>query len=550
MIKNKIEEVLQKQTGLKDVTVDIPEKESFGDYSSNIVFKLEGDDKGKVSSELAEKLKTDTLLKDTVEKIEVVGGFINFFASKKALYDNLKNILEKKDEFGSFPQRSSDVVVVDYSSPNIAKRFSIGHLRSTIIGQALKNLYQKLGYRVIGDNHLGDWGTQFGKILYMIDREKPADLNIDTLEELYVRFHKEAEGNSSLEESGREWFKKLEEKDKKATEIWKKCIEVSMDEFEKIYSLLGVKFDYAYGESFYGEMMEKIIKDARDSGIAKKSRGALVIEFNDIKTPLMLVKNDGATTYATRDLAAIKFRMNSFKPKIIIYEVGAEQELYFRQVFKAARLLGYVDDSVALIHTKHGMYLSEDGKKFRTREGGAVKLEEVLSEAIEKAKKLGSKTDNIAKMVGVGAIVYFDLMHAVGGNIVFDWKKVLALEGNSGPYIQYVYARCQSVVKKSEKNRFDFDKDLDLNVQEESLLKSLLHFTDVLEIAARRYSPNLLCNYLYDLSSKYNTFYNECRILNTEDGKKGDLRLAITEATGVIIKEGLRILGIQAPASM
>ena len=493
-----------------------------------------------------------------VDRTEVAGpGFINFWLKKDILVDNLIQIGREKDKYGESEEGKGKTVIIDYSSPNIAKPFGIGHLRSTIIGQALYNLYKYLGYEVVGDNHLGDWGTQFGKLICMIKKENLKEFTVDRLEELYTEFHRLAEDPAKaeqMESEARTWFKKLEEGDSEAKSIWKKCVDVSIKEFDRIYDILGVKIDLALGESYYESEMKQMMEDR---GIYKHftegADGAKIINLKGIKTPLMFLKADGATTYATRDLATIKFRVRKWDPDIIIYEVGAEQSLHFQQVFAAARLLGLVKSSVTLVHTAHGLYLAPDGKKFSTRKGKTVKLEEVLDEAIDRAKKLGNDSEKVAKEVGIGAIKYYDLMHSVSSNVVFDWEKMMNLEGNSGPYLQYTVARTSSVLKKSTNlqitqsaNKLEIG-NWKMENEELAVLRVLIKFPEAVSASATTYSPNLLCNYLYDLAQKYNGFYNKHKIIGSESE---EFRLALTFGTGQVLKNGLKLLGIETPERM
>jgi len=554
MIEDKIIKALGKATNLKEINVEFPENESFGDFSSNIALvtaRKAGESPRKIAEEILGKLQADKELTEVVEKVEIAGaGFINFWIKKDILVDNLIEINSLKSDYGKSKIGSGKIVIVDYSSPNIAKPFGIGHLRSTIIGQALYNLYEALGYEVIGDNHLGDWGTQFGKLIYIIKTENPSDFSIENLEKLYVEFHKRLEVDPSLEEEARMWFKKLEEGDSEARSIWQKCIDVSMAEFDRIYKILGVKIDLAFGESYYESEMRQMMEDPKiKKHLLKGEDGALVIDLSrkGIKTPLMFLKSDGATTYATRDLATIRFRERKWDPAIIIYEVGVEQSLHFQQVFAAARLLGLAKEGVELVHTAHGLYLAPDGKKFSTRKGKTIKLEEVLDEAIERAEKLGNNK-KVAKDVGIGAIKYFDLMHSVGSSVTFDWEKMMNLEGNSGPYLQYTVARCNSVLAKAglKDVSLKIDKS-DFSQEEIFILRSLIKFPEMIKSAAKLYSPNLLCNYLYDLAQKYNHFYNSLKIIGSE---AENFRLALTLGVGQTLKNGLKLLGIEAPERM
>ncbi len=554
MIKDQIIKAIEDAIGTKGINLEFPENEQFGDYSTNVAMVL-AKKEGKNPRELADKIvsQISQSTNQPFDRVEVAGsGFINFWLKKDILVDNLMQIEKENEKYGKSDSGKGKTVVIDYSSPNIAKPFGIGHLRSTIIGQALYNLYSSTGHQVIGDNHLGDWGTQFGKLLYMLQdlSEKEIEkLNIEDLEKLYVEFHKRVEDDPEIEDAAREWFKKLEEGDTRAKNLWKYCVDISLAEFNRIYNLLGVKIDFAFGESYYeSEMRQMMEEKALKKHLVKGEDGALIINLSKagISTPLMFLKSDGATTYATRDLATIKFRVRKWDPNIFIYEVGAEQSLHFQQLFAAAGILGLVDGSVKLVHTAHGLYLAPDGKKFSTRKGKTVKLEEVLDEAIQRAKKLGNNDPEVAKMVGIGAIKYYDLMHSVSSNVIFDWEKMLNLEGNSGPYLQYTVARINSVLAKlkakSEKLAIS-----DLNDEELAILRSLVRFSEIIEDAAKNYSPNLLCNYLYDLAQKFNTFYNKYRIISSDNEQ---FRLSLAKGTGQVLKNGLKLLGIESPERM
>ncbi|MCX6705995.1 MAG: arginine--tRNA ligase [Candidatus Woesebacteria bacterium] len=525
-------------TGVKEINLEFPENEAFGDYSTNIALL----NKNLNIDELVEKFNR----LDLPVKAEARGRFINFWLKKEVLVDSL--IHNDIPAIGK-----GKTVIIDYSSPNIAKPFGIGHLRSTIIGQALYNLYKFLGYEVIGDNHLGDWGTQFGKLLYMITAGNVSDFDISKLEEIYVEFHRLAEKDPTLEEKAREWFKKLEEGDSQAREIWQKCVDISLEEFERVYELLGVKIDFAFGESYYGSEMKELLGNPSIlKHVSEGEDGAKIIDLSgkSINTPLMLLKGDGGTTYATRDLATIAFRVRKWNPDIIIYEVGAEQSFYFKQLFAAARLLGLVDKKIEFVHTAHGLYLAEDGKKFATREGKTIRLDEVLNEAISRAEKLGNSDEKTAQQVGIGAIKYFDLMHSVQSNVVFDWEKMMNLEGNSGPYLQYTVARTNSVLAKStnlqiSKSANSFGKEI--NEEEMRILRTLVRFPEIIATAAINYSPNTLCSYLYDLAQKFNSFYNKHKIIG---GENEEFKILLAKGTSQVLKTGLKLLGIETPERM
>ena len=579
MFREKIRGEIQKMGGGENISLEVPEIETHGDYSTNLAMvlaKKEGKNPQRLAKEQVGKLQKDSSLSKIISKIEVKGpGFVNFWLSEEALLKNLEEIVNEGGKYGSAALGKGKTVIVEYSSPNIAKAFGIGHLRSTIIGQSLYNLYKALGCKVIGDNHLGDWGTQFGTLLYQIDNQQLAvnKLSVAELEELYVDFNKKAEDDPKLWDEARAWFKRLEEGDKKAREIWEKAREISLEEFDRIYKLLGVTIDNAYGESFYENKMFSIIEDIRKRGLSKKSQGAEIIEFKDLP-PAMLIKGDGATTYYTRDLATVKFRVEKFQPDVVIYEVGADQILHFRQVFETARLLGW-DKGRELVHIAHGLIRFEHGK-MSTRRGETIKLEDVLNEAIDRAREIIEKSETsrglsdkekeeVAKAVGIGAVKYFDLKHHPATDIIFDWEKMFVLEGNSAPYLQYTFARTQSVLAKSKRVKEQESKSkLELNHEEIVVLRSLVHFQEVIENAAESYAPNLLCNYLFDLAQKFNAFYARHRILNIQSGRVEEpldkaqgkqesrslFRIMLTKGAGCILKNGLTLLGISTPVRM
>lgn len=560
-VKEQIIKALRRVTGEKEIDLEFSEREEFGDYSSNIALVLAKEKKTnpqKLAEEIAGKINKKAGLPAVAS---AKAGFINFRLTRSILVSELSKIQKEMDRYGQSNEGYDKTVVIDYSSPNIAKRFGIGHLRSTVIGQALYNLYKSLDYKVIGDNHLGDWGTQFGVLLFQIVRKNldPAKLSIDELESLYVDFHKEEEKDPSLHEGVKLWFKKLEEGNVQAKKIWQALVAVSNTEFDRIYKRLGVCLDYAYGESFYQEKMPQILAEARAKKIAKKSKGAEIIEFPDLP-PAMLTKSDGTTTYFTRDLATVRYRLDTWQPDLFIYEVGAEQTLHFKQLFAAIKLLGWVKKE-QFVHVAHGLIRFEHGK-MSTRKGQVVKLEEILDEAVARARKLGNSDEKTAQAVGIGSVKYFDLSHQPTGDIIFDWEKMFLLEGNSGPYLQYTVARCNSVLAKSKKQKVkskNTNKNLKINDEEMAVLRKLFRFPEIIAAAAKSYSPNLLCNFLFDLAQKFNAFYNKHRILPTDSTHQvksantwrvSELRIMLTAAVGQVLKNGLDLLGIQTPERM
>ena len=547
-IKSTLEELWGEFVELSELELEIPADESHGDFSSNIAFKLAGKlqkDPKKIASQLADSLSGD--LFDCKSK----GGFVNFHLTTSALESLLKETIKFKTE------SVDKTMVLDYSAPNIAKPFGIGHLRSTIVGQAIYNIYNFSGWHCVGVNHLGDWGTQYGKLLYQIIENDldPKELSVKDLEKLYVEFHKEAEENSDMEDGAREWFKKLEDGDEKARKIWKTCVKTSLKEFNKTYDLLDVDIDHVMGESFYQDKMEAVVEEAKQKGIAKKSQGALIVEFEEEMPPAMLLKSDGGTNYFTRDLATVKYRLKRWNPDLFIYEIGADQKLHMRQLFKTVEMLGWEEES-SFMHVAHGMYRLKDGA-MSTRKGKTIHLEDVLSEAVERAEKIieesettGEMTEKekkeIAQKVGVGAVKYADLKKHYKKDIVFDWDKVLNLKGNSGPYLQYTTLRAKSVLEAHEG---DIDLELnDLSTKERSLVKKITEFNQKVDVARRNFTPSTIANYAYELAKAFNGFYNDHPILNSED--KRDQRLAITEATFKTLEKSLNLLGISLPEKM
>jgi len=515
---------------------------------------------------LVNKLISLKVYKFYFERVEVAApGFINFFLKKSVLINELKRILRERDKYGSSKIGKGKTVVIDYSSPNIAKPFGIGHLRSTIIGQAIYNIYRFLSWKCIGDNHLGDWGTQFGKLIVAIkkwgDEKNLEGLSINDLEKLYVKFHQEAESNLRLEKEGRVWFKRLEEGNKEARRIWQACVNISLKEFERIYQLLGVRFDYALGESFYDGMLKEIVKEIKEKKVVIESQGALIIQYpNNELPPAMILKSDGATTYLTRDLATIKYRLKRWRPDLIIYEVGADQTLHFKQLFRAVELLGWAKRE-KFFHVAHGLIRLKGGK-FSTRKGLTIHLEDVLKEAIERAEEIIEQSETrrylsekerkeIAKIVGIGAVKYNDLSQHYSQDIVFEWDKILKLKGNSAPYLQYTYTRCQSVFRKAKLKLVPREiKITDFKLEEENILRTIYKFPEVVQEAAEEFSPNLICNFAFNLAQKYNLFYDTYPIIKAETQELKIFRLALTAAVSQILKNSLLLLGIAVPEKM
>ena len=533
-----------------------------GDYSTSIALRVKKQgfaNRIDLAQAIIDAWRSEGL-PDCLTKIEVAKpGFINLWLKQEYFISEMQRVLKEKDRFGKCTIGKGKTVIVDYSGPNIAKPFGIGHLRSTNIGQVIYNLYRFLGWKTISVNHLGDWGTQFGKLIYQVKSQKlkVKSLTIEKLEKLYVDFHKKAAISPRLEEEARFWFKKLEEKDPEAKKIWEACVEISTREFERVYRFLDVKFDNFQGESFYQEMKNEVIEEAKKKKVARKSQGALIIPFPNLPAPLILLKSDGATTYETRELATIKYRKQKWHPHLFIWETGVDQRLHFQQCFEAAEKLGYgrMDQ---FVHVYHGLIRMASGK-LSTRRGQTIHLEAVLTEAIKRARDIIEKTKTerkfaekekgeVARAVGIGAVKYSDLKQNPQTDIIFDWKGIFSLEGDSGPYLQYTYARMQSVLAKSKVSlargglvKLELVK---LESEELALLRLIYRFPEVVEQAAVHFAPNILCSFLFDLAQKYNLFYNKHSILQSDKDVR-EMRLAITAATSQVLKNGLNLLGIE-----
>jgi len=575
MMKERIIELIKKAVGEMGIsekempvfTLEHPDEMSHGDFATNVSLMLSKQLKKspvEIARQIVEKLTAEIKVQNSdqgsgIEKIEVAGpGFINFYLTPDYFTEKLKKVLNKKENYGRKDQSflnklfGGQKVIMEYSSPNIAKPFTVGHLRSTIIGDAMANLLEFNGFKVIRDNHLGDWGTQFGKLIVALKKWS----NIETIEksekpikdlvDLYVRFHDEAENDKTLEDEGRAWFSKLEKGDKEARDIWQKCVNLSLKEFERIYKVLDVKFDTSYGESFYEDKMAEVIVDVKRAGIARESEGAYLIFFEKEKyPPLMLLKTDGSSLYALRDLAADKWRKKKYgKDTIIINEVGMEQELQFKQLFEAEKLLGYVKEGER-VHVAHGLYRFKEGK-MSTRKGNVIWLDDVLNEAIERAGVINKET---AKVVAIGALKFNDLKREAKGDINFDWDEILNLKGDSGPYLQYSYVRAKSILEKARKEGIKASLNIKNNLGNIKLSKMLIRFPEIVERAGREYSPHYLATYLTELASTFSTFYANEVVVDKNDSNS-PYKVALTEAFSIIMKNGLKLLGIKTPEKM
>lgn len=507
--------------------------------------------------QIAEELMKNISWPPIFQQVEAVNGYINIFLNRNEVSAKvIHEILEKKAAFGQSSFGKNNVITIDFSSPNIAKPFSMGHLRSTVIGNSLALIAEKCGYQVIRINHLGDWGTQFGKLIVaykMWGKEQVVKKNpIKELLKLYIRFHEEAEHDESLNEAGRAWFKKLENNHPEALELWKWFREESWKEFSKIYELLGVSFDSTDGEAFYNDKMDIVIKELKDKGLLEESEGAEIVELGASYPPCLIKKKDGTTLYATRDLAAAIYRKNKYNSVKSLYVVGHEQSLHFKQIFLVLKKMGH-EWYEGLEHVPFGMML-KNGKKMSTRKGKIVLLEEVLNDAIELALEnmeqknptLSSK-EIVAQQVGTGAVIFHDLKNYRLNDVEFSLEEMLKFEGDTGPYVQYTHARASALLRKGnykeiERTEAQFDEEA------WPIVKELIEFPEVIKRAHDGNDPSLIAKYVIQLSKKFNQYYGKVRILADSEYKQ--VRLSLVSAVQIVLREGLRLLGVDAPEEM
>ena len=559
--KQEIITLLAKETKLSEEDlanlIAVPPDSKLGDYAFPC-FKL-----GKAKEE-AEKLKTKIKLPHFVAKIEVAGPYLNFFLKNKiVMEETLSHIYQEQKEFGKQNLGKGKKILVEFSSPNIAKPFGIGHLRSTVIGSCLYKLYRALGYDVFGVNHLGDWGTQFGKLIAAYHKwgseEELKHDPIKYLLHLYVKFHQEAEKDKSLENEARAEFKRLEDGNKESIALWEKFKELSLQEFRRIYNILEVNFDSFHGEGFYNNLLESSIKELQQKVKTTISEGALIVDLEKYNMPpFMLRKSDGASTYHTRDLAAALFRLRKYKPEKIVYVVGSEQRLHFQQLFKILELAGVEKNK--LVHVDFGLFRFPEGK-MSTRKGQVIFLEEVLNKAIELAGKIIEEKNptlqnkkEVAVMVGVGAIIFADLSNDRIRDIDFDWNRMLSFEGETSPYIQYTHTRACSILRKAVKEHNQgvsphVNFELFEQAEEIAVVKKLYAYPEIIEKTALNYKPHHLAHYLIGLAQAFNEFYHKCPVLS-EDKNQTKARLLLVDCVRQVLENGLNMLGIQAPEEM
>jgi arginine--tRNA ligase len=534
-------------------------KREFGDFQTNFAMvssKLIGKNPREIASTLVDNFKEN----DTIEKLEIAGpGFINIYLKNNFLNEELKKLENEKYDFSFL--NTDKTIIIDYSSPNIAKRMHIGHLRSTIIGDSVKRTLQFLGFHTLADNHIGDWGTQFGKLIVAyknwLNKKSYEEDPIGELERIYVQFSDEAKKNPALEDEAREELKKLQLGDEENQKLWKEFIDISLKEYNKIYDRLGVNFDYYYGESFYNDMMPAVLEELKEKGIAREDQGALVVFFeNDKLSPAIVQKKDGSFLYTTSDLATMKFRKDELNVDEAVYLTDDRQQNHFKQVFEIGEMLGE-PYNYKKTHVVFGIMRFGDGMIFSSRSGNIIRLVDLLDEAKTQVKKVideknpnipEEEKEKIAEIVGSGAIKYFDLSQNRTSDITFTWDKVLSFEGNTGPYLQYTYVRIMSIFRKLKEENINVEnKDIileNMNGVERELAVELLRFPQTVVKSYESYRPNIIADYLFDIAKLFNNFYNSNSILKEENKKIMDARILLAEKTAFILKEGLGLLGI------
>ena len=537
--------------------LEVPKDTAMGDYAFPCFRLSKALRKSPVmiAGELAEGLKADFLY-----KIEPVNGYLNFFIDR-AFYARtiVGNVLEKGEAYGSGDEGKGKTVVIDYSSINIAKRFHIGHLPSTMIGASLYRIYEFFGYKAVGVNHLGDWGTQFGKMIAAYKRwgdyETVKNGGVDEMVKLYVRFNAEAKEDPALNDEGREWFKKIEDGDKEALDIFNWFKEVTLKDAERVYDILDVKFDYYTGESFYADKMQPVVDELLEKGLLKKDQGAMIVDLSDYgMPPAIILRSDGATLYPTRDIAAAKYRHDTFGFDKCLYVVAYQQDLHFRQIFKVMELLGW-DWSKGCEHVNFGM-ISYEGQSLSTREGRIVYLEDLLNNSIEKARAIIEEKspdledkDEVARIIGVGAVIFFSLYNNRIKDVDFRWDRALNFEGETGPYVMYTHARCCSVLRKADACEAEPDWSALSDAVSQDVVRLLEQFPGAARSAMLKNEPSMITRYSVDLAQAFNKFYYEVKILD-DDPAVRSARLSLVKAVRGVINKALYLVNIKAPEKM
>ena len=532
--------------------IEIPPKPEMGDFAFPC-FRL-AKTMHKAPQLIAADIKEAIGDVDFLDDIQVQGAYLNFFVNKEIFVKSMVDTA-LADNFGSSDMGEGQTICIDYSSPNVAKNFHVGHLRTTIIGNSLYKIFSKLGYKVVRINHLGDWGTQFGKLIVAYkawgDEETVKSDGVAELMKLYVKFHEEAEKNPSLNDEARAWFTKMEHGDEEALRIWQWFKDISLIEYKRTYELLGMDFDYYLGESFYRDKTDAVVKKLEDANLLTESEGAKIVNLDEYDmAPCLILKNDGSTIYATRDLAAIFYRKETYNFSKCLYVTGQEQKLHFAQVFKVVELLGNDWAKDQLVHIPYGL-VSLEGAKLSTRSGNVIYAEDILLEAISKIKEIIPDKEETAKKIGVGAVLFNDLYNQRIKDVSFKWEKLLNFDGETGPYVQYTYARCSSIIRKVDDFVAGNDIDYSLLTDAESLdlLKEISRFPKVVVDASEKYEPSVVARFAVDVAQAFNKFYNANRI-NVEEKNVRDARMTMVYLTRKTIKDALLLLGIECPEQM
>lgn len=539
--------------------LEIPPQEDMGDFAFPCfqLAKIFRKAPNMIAEEVAEKIKKT----DFVSKVAAMGPYVNFFIDRTMFVSEMLNQVSV-DNYGSSEMRCGKTICIDYSSPNVAKNFHVGHLRTTLIGNSIYRIYKKLGYRVERINHLGDWGTQFGKLIVAYkkwgSKEAVEQNGISELMKIYVKFHEEAEKDDTLNDEARAWFVKMEQGDGEALSIWEWFKDISLIEYKRIYELLDVDFDSYAGESFYRDKTSVVVDELKEKGMLKESEGAFIVDLEEYDmTPCLIMKKDGSSIYATRDLAAIFYRKKTYDFEKCIYVTGMEQKLHFAQVFKVVELMGYEWAKTDLIHVPYGL-VSLEGGKLSTRSGNIIYAEDILRESVSKIKEvINDKNpdlqdkDEVAKMVGIGAIIFNDLYNQRIKDVTFSWDKIHSFDGETGPYVQYTYARAASVLRKTGITDVPENIDPSLLTDEASvsLLKELIRFPEVVETAAERLEPSVVARFVMSVAQAFNHFYHENQC-NVEDEKLKRARVKLVIIAKKAIKDGLDLLGMKCPEQM
>ena len=553
-IKLKIKQHIETKLNIEQVIVEEPKK-GFADLAITLFAfaKVMQKSPAMIAKDFEEAIK-DIL---EIDKLEFMNGFLNIFLERKSLSTTVLNTIDyEKQNYGNQKRDEVDTVAMDYSSPNIAKSFSVGHLRSTMIGNAIRNIYHKLGYRVVGINHLGDWGTQFGKMIVAYEKwgheEEVRKNPIQELQKLYLKFHDEEKNDPSLEQQARDVFRLLELKDEKYTKLWQWFKEVSLSEFMEMYDLLGVTFDSYDGESFYNDKMDAAVLELEEKGLLKIDDGATIVDLGEHTPPALIKRSDGATLYITRDLAAVLYRYRTYHANKFLYIVGNEQQLHFKQLKALTDLMGYNFD---IEHVNFGLVLI-DGKKMSTRSGKFARLEDVINQAIAEAKEAIiaknpnlQNQDHVAKAVGIGAIIFNDLKNERHLDIDFNLQNMLKFEGQTGPYLQYSSVRIESMIKDETIDISSVNYDVYKEDHYFEIIKLLDQFPIVIQKAKDSHSPSVIARYIISLAQGFNSFYGKQRIIVDDLGHK-QANLLFVKSIQTVLNEGLRLLGIESLKEM